>query len=60
MYTLNFVLYMNAQKCTIVIAATKSKDPRRPAHCGKIPVTREENSQWNPNKIAHGKSQRVL
>lgn len=55
MYILNFVPYMNAQKCTIVIAATKSKE-QRSAHCGKIPVTREENSQWNPNKISHGKS----
>lgn len=34
MYILNFVLYMNAQKCTIVIAATKPKEQRRPAHCG--------------------------
>lgn len=30
------------------------------ANCGKRPGTREENSKWNPNKISHGKSQRVF
>lgn len=39
MYIFNFVLYMNAQKCIIVIAVTKSKELRRSAHCGKIQVT---------------------
>lgn len=39
MYILNFVLYMNAQKCIIIVAVTKSKELRRPAHCGKTQVT---------------------
>lgn len=39
MYILNFVLYMNAQKCIIVVAATKSKEVRQPARWGKILVT---------------------
>lgn len=35
----NFVLHMNAQKCITVVAATKSKELRRPDRCGKISVT---------------------
>jgi len=30
---------MNAQKRIVVVAATKSKELKRPAHCGEIPVT---------------------
>lgn len=39
MYIFNFVLHMNAQKCITVVAVTKSKELRRPDHCGKISVT---------------------
>lgn len=39
MYILDFVLNMNAQKCIIVVAATKCKELRSPARCGKKPVT---------------------
>uniref|UniRef100_A0A674HUZ6 Chitinase domain-containing protein 1 n=1 Tax=Taeniopygia guttata TaxID=59729 RepID=A0A674HUZ6_TAEGU len=37
----------------ILGSSNKIQRTEETAHCGKIPVTREENSQWNPNQISH-------